>query len=135
MMGEIEETQLSAQINIVPLLDVLLVLLVMVMIAASSTSIGNFTLDMPQGSITQISLDALHDQTLEITKEGHFYFRNTHIASEDLEKTLSQAFPNREVRTNLLLKADRHTSFDHVAQPMVIAKKLNLKLAILTHRK
>ena len=113
-----QSTTLS-QINVVPLVDVMLVLLVIFMVTAPILQQG-VQIDLPQAKAAALSGE--EDQlVVAIDKNGKLYLNDTEI-------TLSELGPKLEAVTRLkpdkqvFLRADRTVQYGEVVQVMAAVK-------------
>jgi len=87
--------------NVIPLVDVMLVLLTIVLMASTFIATGSIAVNLPQTSTKQE--DVLRVQTVEIDRGGKLYFNAQPISLAGLEemmKPLERSIP-------VLIRADR----------------------------
>ena len=87
--------------NVIPLVDVMLVLLTIVLMASTFIATGSIAVNLPQTSTKQE--DVLKVQTVEIDRSGKLYFNAQPISLAGLEemmKPLERSIP-------VLIRADR----------------------------
>jgi len=107
------------QINVIPLIDILLVLLVMVITTATFIKQGILPIELPEAK----SSDKKKDQKefdIYITKEGKYHLDKNEISLNDLEARLSEISKDQTV----VLRSDKEASFQHFVAVMDILKKL-----------
>jgi len=107
------------QINVIPLIDILLVLLVMVITTATFIKQGILPIELPEAK----SSDKKKDQKefdIYITKEGKYHLDKNEISITDLEARLSEISKDQTV----VLRSDKEASFKHFVAVMDILKKL-----------
>jgi biopolymer transport protein ExbD len=107
------------QINVIPLIDILLVLLVMVITTATFIKQGILPIELPEAK----SSDKKEDQKefdIYITKEGKYHLDKNEISLSDLEAKLSEISKDQTV----VLRSDKEASFQHFVAVMDILKKL-----------
>jgi len=107
------------QINVIPLIDILLVLLVMVITTATFIKQGILPIELPEAK----SSDKKKDQKefdIYITKEGKYHLDKNEISLTDLEAKLSEISKDQTV----VLRSDKEASFKHFVAVMDILKKL-----------
>jgi biopolymer transport protein TolR len=119
-----------AEINVTPLVDVMLVLLIIFMITAPMLQQGlDVNLPVATGT-TQPSRD---DQiVLTVSKDGKIYLNQTVYTLEALRPKLQALYQNRLDQT-LFLRADAEVTYGAVVQVMDEVKKAGIvKLGMIT---
>ena len=101
-----------AEINMIPLIDVMLVLLVIFMVTAPLITQA-VKLDLPQGAAGP--RDALEKVDLSIDAEGHFFWDGEAVDAETLGARLTQLGRARP-QTEVHLHADQATPYAQVAR-------------------
>ncbi|MDU8923594.1 TonB system transport protein ExbD [Pasteurellaceae bacterium LIM206] len=117
------------EINIIPFIDIMLVLLAIVLITASFISQGKIQVNVPKASSTvAFKADDLA-KLLTVTEQGEIYFNDKPIQLPDLEKEI--ATWNKEQKVTL--KVDAKSSFqDFVSITDLMAKNDIKNVAIVT---
>jgi len=108
-----------ATINIAPLVDVLLLLLIFFMVTSTFVEQPNIKLELPRARHAKTT--PLQRLVLVISRAGTFYLHDEPIKSEDLENRLKQEVERTEDRA-LVLKADRATHYGSVIWAMDAAR-------------
>ncbi len=111
-----------AEINVVPYIDVMLVLLIIFMVTAPLLTEG-VKIDLPQTSANPIPLneDSPEPFILTVDAQGQLYI-------DDLEKTREEvqvaaaALYGLKPNTDFLVRGDKQSMYDDVLQAMVILK-------------
>ncbi len=88
-------------INVIPLVDIMLVLLTIVLTTSTLVATGTIQLQLPQASAHK--KDLLHMQTIEIDKSGIVYFNSVAVDLAVLGSKLDPIDRN----TPLLIRADK----------------------------
>ncbi len=119
-----------SEINVTPLVDVMLVLLIIFMITAPMMTKG-VEIDLPKAKAVPMNVDESKLMLL-IDAQQRVYLGETEIPHERLEEALStNARLKRE--GELYLKADRSIPYGFVVQVMAIIKKTGIpKLGMVT---
>lgn len=128
--NEDEDVGAMAEINIVPLVDVMLVLLIIFMVAAP-LSISGIAVKLPQSRSKgePVSEEKL---VLSIDKLGNFFFDKTPIADANLSSFLKDVFEQKKTK-QLFIRADREVVYGRVVDAMSRAKIAGAeKLGMLT---
>ncbi len=129
--------RLNAEINVVPYIDVMLVLLIIFMVTAPLLTQG-VEVDLPTASADNVSV-AAEPITLFVDAKGSFRLQ---IGSSDAERVDDADLVGR-VATSLgaqpdatvLLRADRRVDYGRVAQGMALLQKAGArKLGFVTEQ-
>jgi len=110
------------QINVIPLIDILLVLLVMVITTATFIKQGILPIELPEAKAS----DKKEDQKefdIYITKEGKYHLDKKEISISALEEKLKSISPEQTV----VLRSDKDASFQHFVNVMDMLKRLEHK--------
>lgn len=109
-----------AELNLVPLIDVMLVLLVIVMIASPwlTHAVG---IELPRVSSAPKPPPPAHVE-LDIGASGELYWQNNALAESELAGYVAQAVA-RDAEVELRIHADRRAAYEHVARAMAIAAR------------
>ncbi|HSU31187.1 MAG TPA: biopolymer transporter ExbD [Bryobacteraceae bacterium] len=99
-----------SEINIVPLVDVVLVLLVIFMITAN---VMEFGLDINVPKVKTVRDTAKELPVISITKSGESYLNDKPININALAEGIHQRFHNA---TSVYVRADKETPWDPIAQ-------------------
>ncbi|PVE07775.1 biopolymer transporter ExbD [Limnohabitans sp. Rim28] len=111
------------EINVTPLVDVMLVLLVIFMVTAPLMS-SAIRLDLPQSE--GVDTGALASSVvLVVDAQGALYLNDQAITAQDLKAHLSRV-ALRNPQTELELRADATVSYGRVVEAMGLAQKAGL---------
>ncbi|HTW65026.1 MAG TPA: biopolymer transporter ExbD [Bryobacteraceae bacterium] len=120
--GRFSGTSTLAEINIVPLVDVVLVLLIIFMLTAHVMEFG-LQVEVPKVKPVRQNLQDL--PVVSITKDGESYLNdkpvNIHLLAEEIHKRFHNA-------TTVYVSADYRATWDPIAQ--VVAELGDAKLAV-----
>ena len=107
-----------AEINVVPYIDVMLVLLVIFMVTAPLLTPG-VQVDLPQAAAT--TLDNPDRETLVVTvdRRGNLYLDDREIGAEELRRKVAAILRLRP-QTPVMVRGDREAKYDAVMQAMVL---------------
>ncbi len=124
------ESEEMAEINIIPLVDVMLVLLIIFMVTAP-LSIGGINVALPNSKAKSVSVD--QDRiVLTIDQDGGYFLDKTQIKAVDLEAKLRAIYELRE-KKDLYIRADKSVAYGKVVDAMSAAKIAGVqKLSMLT---
>lgn len=104
----------KADINVTPLVDVVLVLLIIFMVVTPQMESG-VAVDLPKARNTEEAGAAEVPVTLSIDKDGAVYLEKEKLAPEVLETRLSGLHAENE-RRPLVLKADRTVTYERIRE-------------------
>jgi biopolymer transport protein ExbD len=115
-------------INVIPFIDIMLVLLTMVLTTANFIVTGRIPVALPQASPTKV--EKQHDKTIELSADGTLYFDNAPISAGELEGRVRGLPPD----TSFLIRADRNLAFQKFIDVADVLKRLNFsRVAVQTH--
>ena len=109
---------LMSEINVVPYIDVTLVLLVIFMITAPLLTQG-VQVDLPQATAKPV--DAQDRETLVVTvdRDGRYYLDDRRIAADELKRKVSAILRVRP-QTPVMIRGDRKVDYGRVVQAMAL---------------
>ncbi|MDR3417709.1 MAG: protein TolR [Nevskia sp.] len=112
--------RLNAEINVVPYIDVMLVLLVIFMVTAPLLTQG-IDVELPQASSNPIA-NQEEPVTLSVDSRGRYFLdigtnTNQPVSDDDLVKRIS-AIMDTKPQTMILVRADGHVPYESVAKAM-----------------
>lgn len=99
------------KINVVPFIDIVLVLLVIVLATASFVNEKSVKIDLPTASSkTNAEKNAIK---ISINKEGKYFYGKTELSLKNLEEKLNKLDPKKdkiEIRTDRITKYEKFSS-------------------------
>ena len=104
-----------AEINVTPLVDVMLVLLVVFMVAAPLLTVG-VPVDLPQTQAPPIT-DPKEPLVISINAEGHIFIQDTDVVSDALVPRL-QAITGQNPDALVYVRADKSIDYGRVLEVM-----------------
>jgi biopolymer transport protein ExbD len=113
-----------AEINMVPLIDVMLVLLVIFIITAPLLT-HSVKIDLPKASSNPNITKPEHVQ-IGIRQDGRVFWNGEQAEKADLQQRMSQA-ATLDPQPEIHIRADRLAHYEKVAQVMSMAGKAGLK--------
>jgi len=138
-MVRTKKVRLMAEINVVPYIDVMLVLLIIFMITAPLLTQG-ISVELPKAGAETLDPEILRDNepvVLSIDKDGLFYLN----IGEDVEAAIDEqtvidrtsAVIRRNAETPVLVKADQAVPYGRVVTGMVLLQQAGAaKVGFLT---
>ncbi|MBL1255266.1 biopolymer transporter ExbD [Methylocystis sp. Sn-Cys] len=107
-------------INVVPLVDIMLVLLTIVLTTASFISAGRIPVSLPQAS--KPDYEKRKDTIIEIASGGEIYFEGEAVSAATLESRLA----DKGSQTPVLVRADRGSKFQSFVDVADVLKRLKI---------
>jgi biopolymer transport protein ExbD len=121
-------TSVKSEPNVVPMIDVMLVLLIIFMIVTPALASG-FQAEPPQGiNLKAHPKDEDLDQVLGIDKAGNYYLNKKAVRAEDLPAIIKGIYDARQVDKILYLKADKELAYGKVIDAMDVAGHNGVRL-------
>lgn len=117
----------KAEPNVVPMIDVMLVLLIIFMVVTPAISSG-FTATPPSGINLKAHPEADEDQVLGIDKYGNYYLNKQPLKNEDLAAALQGIYSVRTIDQILYIKADKELEYGRILDAMDIASKNGVRM-------
>ncbi len=109
-------SQPMAEINITPMVDVMLVLLIIFMVAAPLMTVG-VPVELPKTAANALPSEEEEPLTVTITAEGTLSIQNTEVAPAELIAKL-QAIAAERTSDRIFLRADGANEWNKVAEVM-----------------
>jgi len=117
----------NADINVTPMADVMLVLLIIFMITAPLIATG-FVATMPTG-INLIKAEEQNDDVvLGLDKEGRYFINTKPYPMEQVEGVLTEIFAARTKDKILYLKAHQELRMEQIQAAVEIARKAGVRV-------
>jgi len=117
----------KAEPNVVPMIDVMLVLLIIFMVVTPAISSG-FTAVPPSGVNLKSHPETDEDQVLGIDKFGQYYLNKQPIQNEDIARALKAIYDARTMDQILYIKADKDLEYGRILEAMDIASKNGVRV-------
>jgi biopolymer transport protein TolR len=114
-----------ADINVTPLVDVMLVLLIIFMVTAPMLHQG-VSVALPKTQTTNLPSSVEDPIILSITRTGLYYINETPVARGLLRDRLNAFLRTRKDRT-VFLKADRALSYGTVVETLDILNRMGIE--------
>ena len=116
------------EINITPLTDIFLVLLIIMMVIAPSFQSMNSNIEMPQ--INSGSALEVKNATVSITKNGEFYVNETKTTDSELENLLVKLIGDVE-KKEVIVRADKMTRSSEIMKVMRAAQNAGFEKLVV----
>jgi len=109
-------TQPMAEINVTPMVDVMLVLLIIFMVAAPLLTVG-VPVELPKTAATALPSENEEPLTVTITADGGVMIQTTEVPRDELVNRL-RAIAAERADDRVFLRADGSVPYDAVAKVM-----------------
>lgn len=120
-------TGMMADINVTPMVDVMLVLLIIFMVLTPAIVAG-FQAQLPDGSHLQERPELEHRVVLGIDAQGRYYLQQRQIPREAALALLEAEFAARPDDRVLFLKADRALAYYEIEAAMDLAERAGARV-------
>lgn len=107
--------------NVIPLVDVMLVLLTITLIGASFVAVGSIPVNLP----TAKHQESLSESPIElyVDRQGNFYWKGEKLSLQELTIRLSE----QDRRLPVVIGADREASMQDFVELLELVKGLNFQ--------
>ncbi len=106
-------------LNVIPLVDVMLVLLTIVLTTSTFIATGGIQVELPKASTTSQPAQ-LHPKTVVIDQDGRIWLDGTMLSLEELATSLKAA----DRKTPILVRADRSLALQGFVDVFAAIKQL-----------
>ena len=108
-------------LNVIPLIDIMLVLLAIVLSISTFIAQGNIKIDLPNSESAEKKQDENDKIAVLINKDNEFFIGEEKIAEENLKEKLNEV----KNETLIELKSDKESKFDSFIKVIDILKEKN----------
>jgi biopolymer transport protein TolR len=116
----------TSEINVTPMIDVMLVLLIIFMIVTPLIAAG-FKATLPKGANLDSDPEGENEVILGIDADGRYFLNGSPISEETLKDQLTAAFSSRTEGKLLYLKADNQLKYGRVQQAVELARSAGVR--------
>ena len=118
------------QINVIPFIDIMLVLLVMVLTTATFIKQGIIPVTLPNATNADTK-EQKKELSIYVTKDGKIYLDKKELDREHLELELRKV----DNSSQIVLRSDKEAEFQNFVTVMDILKKLEMKQLYIVTKK
>jgi biopolymer transport protein ExbD len=119
------------QINVIPFIDIMLVLLAIVLMTATFIAQGKIDIDVPEASGSE-PLIQQEAREIAIDELNQFYFDEVLVTPQELSSRLQELSQN----TSIILRVDKKVAFEYFITVIDLLKSCQLeKLSIITRQR
>lgn len=108
-------------LNVIPLIDIMLVLLAIVLSISTFIAQGNIKIDLPNSESAEKKQDEKDKIAVLINKDNEFFIGEEKITEENLKEKLNEI----KNETLIELKSDKESKFDSFIKVIDILKEKN----------
>ena len=108
-------------LNIVPFIDIMLVLLAMVLSISTFIAKGEIQINLPKSKTADVPKEAPEQRIVQVDAMGDFFLDSQKLSFEEL----AQAIANLSREQPVLLRVDKDSTFDHFIQVIHLFKANN----------
>ena len=108
-------------LNVIPLIDIMLVLLAIVLSISTFIAQGNIKIDLPNSESAEKKQDEKDKIAVLINKDNEFFIGEDKIAEENLKEKLNEI----KNETLIELKSDKESKFDSFIKVIDILNEKN----------
>lgn len=116
--GRRPKKRLMSEINVVPYIDVMLVLLVIFMITAPLLTQG-IKIELPQASSKPVDTKDQEILVVTVNRKGRLYLDDRKISAKNLRKKIAKILKLRP-RTPVVVRGDKRVAYGKVIEVMVL---------------
>ncbi|MES2461486.1 MAG: biopolymer transporter ExbD [Armatimonadota bacterium] len=128
--GSREDDDPVVELNMIPLIDIALTLLIILMITSAFIKKPGVALKLPSTQTREGVPESNKDLVVVVTKEGRYYIDSAPQTEAALQARMTQlAARNKEAR--VLLKGDRSVPYGRVMRAMDLARQAGLTRVVL----
>lgn len=128
--GNSNEDEPMAEMNLIPLIDIALTLLIIMMVTTAFVRKPGVSLKLPETATREGAAEMSKDQTIYIGPDEALYMNGKLVSDQEVANTMKQvATSNKEAR--ILIKGDRTIRYDRVMSVFDIVRQAGLTRVVL----
>ena len=116
--------EILSEINIIPLVDISLVLLIIFMVTANYIMTSSFTVDIPQAGHAKV-VQQTDLVTITVSREGPVYLGNELVTTADLRRKIKSKFKDNPDMA-VMLSADKNVNFKNVVNILDLLSEIGI---------
>ncbi|GAC1308879.1 MAG: biopolymer transporter ExbD [Steroidobacteraceae bacterium] len=129
--GSGDEGEVLSDINVTPLVDVMLVLLIIFIITVP-VALKEIKVNLPKASNLPTQTKP-EDVTIAVDKSGGIYWNTRRLANQDALKTSLRGIAGQDPQPEVHIRGDSDARYMYVGQVLVAAQQIGIrKVAFLT---
>ena len=121
-------SNVNAEINVTPMADIMLVLLIIFMITTPLLQTG-ITVNLPKAKnpLDAPEADSKDAVVVALNRDGRIYLQKNAIAEVDLTEFLTKRFSGGEINKTMYLKADTAVQYGRVVQIVNLCRRTGVE--------
>lgn len=125
-VGSNEDDDVMLDVNMTPLIDVMLVLLIMFIITIPPPN-NSINIDLPNGTPPPTAEKPPEPIELRLDAQGRIFWNEQPVENRQALEALFHNVAQKADQDQIKLKADRATEYKHIAMVMASAQRLDVK--------
>ena len=126
-LGESGQTAVKSEPNVVPMIDIMLVLLIIFMIVTPLITAG-FKAEMPKGKNLDPRPEGSDEVVLGIDENGKYFLNMQPVPDAALEDQLRSTFAGRTFDKVLYFKADNQLQYGKIQEAVETARRAGVRV-------
>ena len=126
IVGSDKDDDVMLDVNMTPLIDVMLVLLIMFIITIPIPN-NSINIDLPNGTPPPTNEKPPEPVTLRIDAQGKLFWNGQPVANKQALETLFAGVAQQADQDTIKVQPDKMTEYKDVAMVMAAAQRLNVK--------
>lgn len=122
-----------AEINIVPLVDVVLVLLIIFMATTAFVKESGLKMKLPAAQTNEVTTEEKRDMTVVLTRDNGLYLDGRRLPEAAVQRAMT-ARARRNPNARVIIKGDENIAYKRVVRVMDMAKSAGLSRVALGTR-
>ena len=124
----------KVEINVVPLVDVSLVLLIIFMVTATFMKSAGMHIQLPTSSTAQASQQA-HEIVIGVDAHDSFLWQGSAVSADQLAGQLQREASSSGTGSRIVIQGDERASHGRVVQAMTLAQEAGFSKLVIAARK
>lgn len=127
MSSELDSAQdeILSEINVIPLVDISLVLLIIFMVTANYITASYLNIDLPESRSSESSQGA-NDIAITVTRDGPIYLDSELVTTKELREKLKDRIA-RSSQAGAVLNVDKRVDFKSVVAVLDLVREAGIK--------
>ena len=125
-VGSNNDDDVMLDVNMTPLIDVMLVLLIMFIITIPMPN-NSININLPNGTPPPTNDEPPETVELRLDAQGRIFWNEQAVASRQALEVLFQNVAQKSKQDYIKIKADRATEYKHIAMVMATAQRQDVK--------